>query len=221
MPQRALTHFRRSGDSAPPAARRRNEAAVQTAASDKRPADGAGAGRRQRSRERARGRPGPAPAPAPPALPGDLQGLGGGRGPGGSGAMFVQEEKIFAGKVLRLHVCASDGAEWLEEATEDTSVEQLKERCLKHVRPAAAPGLRASLPPRGLGQRFPPRPPSTFQTFLPDPGTGLSAVYPTFSFNLYNPGGRGRSGNRLAEAKSPRGAESPGFPASLLLGWGS
>ncbi|KAM5262294.1 ubiquitin-associated domain-containing protein 1 isoform 1-T1 [Hipposideros larvatus] len=46
--------------------------------------------------------------------------------------MFVQEEKIFAGKVLRLHVCASDGAEWLEEATEDTSVEQLKERCLKH-----------------------------------------------------------------------------------------
>ncbi|XP_028353254.1 ubiquitin-associated domain-containing protein 1 isoform X2 [Physeter macrocephalus] len=46
--------------------------------------------------------------------------------------MFVQEEKIFAGKVLRLHVCASDGAEWLEEATEDTSVEKLKERCLKH-----------------------------------------------------------------------------------------
>ncbi|XP_036162820.1 ubiquitin-associated domain-containing protein 1 isoform X2 [Myotis myotis] len=45
--------------------------------------------------------------------------------------MFVQEEKIFAGKVLRLHICASDGAEWLEEATEDTSVEQLKERCLK------------------------------------------------------------------------------------------
>nr|XP_011723043.1 ubiquitin-associated domain-containing protein 1 isoform X2 [Macaca nemestrina] len=46
--------------------------------------------------------------------------------------MFVQEEKIFAGKVLRLHICASDGAEWLEEATEDTSVEKLKERCLKH-----------------------------------------------------------------------------------------
>ncbi|XP_016008516.2 ubiquitin-associated domain-containing protein 1 isoform X2 [Rousettus aegyptiacus] len=46
--------------------------------------------------------------------------------------MFVQEEKIFAGNVLRLHICASDGAEWLEEATEDTSVEQLKERCLKH-----------------------------------------------------------------------------------------
>lgn len=45
--------------------------------------------------------------------------------------MFVQEEKIFAGKVLRLHICASDGTEWLEEATEDTSVEQLKERCLK------------------------------------------------------------------------------------------
>uniref|UniRef100_A0A2K5CWV9 Ubiquitin-associated domain-containing protein 1 n=2 Tax=Aotus nancymaae TaxID=37293 RepID=A0A2K5CWV9_AOTNA len=46
--------------------------------------------------------------------------------------MFVQEEKIFAGKVLRLHICAADGAEWQEEATEDTSVETLKERCLKH-----------------------------------------------------------------------------------------
>uniref|UniRef100_A0A2K5S776 Ubiquitin-associated domain-containing protein 1 n=2 Tax=Cebus imitator TaxID=2715852 RepID=A0A2K5S776_CEBIM len=46
--------------------------------------------------------------------------------------MFVQEEKIFAGKVLRLHICAADGAEWQEEATEDTSVEKLKERCLKH-----------------------------------------------------------------------------------------
>ncbi|XP_072816496.1 ubiquitin-associated domain-containing protein 1 isoform X2 [Vicugna pacos] len=46
--------------------------------------------------------------------------------------MFVQEEKIFAGKVLRLHICASDGSEWLEEATEDTLVEKLKERCLKH-----------------------------------------------------------------------------------------
>ncbi|XP_058158719.1 ubiquitin-associated domain-containing protein 1 [Dasypus novemcinctus] len=46
--------------------------------------------------------------------------------------MFVQEEKIFAGKVLRLHICAADGTEWLEEATEDTSVEKLKERCLKH-----------------------------------------------------------------------------------------
>ncbi|XP_066111804.1 ubiquitin-associated domain-containing protein 1 [Saccopteryx bilineata] len=51
--------------------------------------------------------------------------------------MFVQEEKIFAGKVLRLHLCASDGAEWLEEATEDTSVEQLKERCLKHCAPGS------------------------------------------------------------------------------------
>ncbi|XP_006900640.1 PREDICTED: ubiquitin-associated domain-containing protein 1 [Elephantulus edwardii] len=46
--------------------------------------------------------------------------------------MFVQEEKIFAGEVLRLHICATDGTEWLEEATEDTSVEKLKERCLKH-----------------------------------------------------------------------------------------
>lgn len=47
------------------------------------------------------------------------------------GAMFVQEEKIFAGKVLRLHICTMDGAEWLEEVTEDTGVEKLKERCLK------------------------------------------------------------------------------------------
>lgn len=47
--------------------------------------------------------------------------------------MFVQEEKIFAGKVLRLHICAADGSEWLEEAAEDTTVEKLKERCLKHV----------------------------------------------------------------------------------------
>lgn len=51
--------------------------------------------------------------------------------------MFVQEEKIFAGKVIRLHICAADGAEWLEEATEDTSVEKLKESCLKHVRPSS------------------------------------------------------------------------------------
>lgn len=48
--------------------------------------------------------------------------------------MFVQEEKIFAGKVLRLHVCTMEGAEWLEEVPEDTTVEKLKERCLKHVR---------------------------------------------------------------------------------------
>ncbi|KAK1333910.1 hypothetical protein QTO34_004908 [Cnephaeus nilssonii] len=121
---RPVTHFRRSGNSAPPAARRRSEATAQAAASDRRPADGAGAGQRgPRASERAGGL-----APPLPALPGDLQGLGGG---GGGGAMFVQEEKIFAGKVLRLHICASDGAEWLEEATEDTSVEQLKERCLK------------------------------------------------------------------------------------------
>lgn len=48
--------------------------------------------------------------------------------------MFVQEEKIFTGKVLRLHVCTMEGAEWLEEVPEDTTVEKLKERCLKHVR---------------------------------------------------------------------------------------
>lgn len=65
--------------------------------------------------------------------------------------MFVQEEKIFAGKVLRLHICASDGTEWLEEATEDTSVEQLKERCLKQVRPAR---------PRPPARRPFPSPPS-------------------------------------------------------------
>lgn len=47
-------------------------------------------------------------------------------------AMFVQEEKIFAGKVLKIHVCTMDGTEWLEEVTEDTTVEKLKERCLKH-----------------------------------------------------------------------------------------
>ncbi|KAJ6621914.1 hypothetical protein lerEdw1_014874 [Lerista edwardsae] len=47
--------------------------------------------------------------------------------------MFVQEEKIFAARVLRLRVCALDGAEWLEEVAEDTAVERLKERCcLKH-----------------------------------------------------------------------------------------
>lgn len=46
--------------------------------------------------------------------------------------MFVQEEKIFAGKVLRVTVCTMDGAEWLEEVTEDISIERLKERCLKH-----------------------------------------------------------------------------------------
>lgn len=72
--------------------------------------------------------------------------------------MFVQEEKIFAGKVLRLHICASDGAEWLEEATEDTAVEKLKERCLKHVRPSPppAPGPR---PPPGRPLPAAPSPP--------------------------------------------------------------
>lgn len=47
--------------------------------------------------------------------------------------MFVQEEKIFAGKVLKIHICTMDGTEWLEEVTEDTTVEKLKEKCLKHV----------------------------------------------------------------------------------------
>lgn len=46
--------------------------------------------------------------------------------------MFVQEEKIFAGKVLKIHICTMDGTEWLEEVTEDTTVDKLKEKCLKH-----------------------------------------------------------------------------------------
>uniref|UniRef100_A0A3P8VKB9 UBA domain containing 1 n=1 Tax=Cynoglossus semilaevis TaxID=244447 RepID=A0A3P8VKB9_CYNSE len=46
--------------------------------------------------------------------------------------MFVQEEKIFAGKVLKIHICTMDGTEWLEEVTEDTTVEKVKETCLKH-----------------------------------------------------------------------------------------
>ncbi|XP_063051103.1 ubiquitin-associated domain-containing protein 1 [Engraulis encrasicolus] len=46
--------------------------------------------------------------------------------------MFVQEEKIFAGKVLKIHICTMEGTEWLEEVTEDTTIEKLKERCLKH-----------------------------------------------------------------------------------------
>lgn len=71
--------------------------------------------------------------------------------------MFVQEEKIFAGKVLRLHICAADGAEWLEEATEDTSVEKLKERCLKHVRPGPAVPAPARTPTSAPALRpYPP-----------------------------------------------------------------
>lgn len=68
--------------------------------------------------------------------------------------MFVQEEKIFAGKVLRLHVCTMEGAEWLEEVPEDTTVEKLKERCLKHVRS----GDRAGATETGLGHRERPEP---------------------------------------------------------------
>uniref|UniRef100_A0A8D0HQV8 Ubiquitin-associated domain-containing protein 1 n=1 Tax=Sphenodon punctatus TaxID=8508 RepID=A0A8D0HQV8_SPHPU len=51
--------------------------------------------------------------------------------------MFVQEEKIFAGKALRLHICTAEGAEWLEEVPGDTPVERLKERCLKHCAPGS------------------------------------------------------------------------------------
>ncbi|XP_049619267.1 ubiquitin-associated domain-containing protein 1 [Syngnathus scovelli] len=46
--------------------------------------------------------------------------------------MFVQEEKMFAGKVLKIHICTVDGAEWLEDIPEDSTVEKLKEKCLKH-----------------------------------------------------------------------------------------
>ncbi|KAA0716583.1 Ubiquitin-associated domain-containing protein 1 [Triplophysa tibetana] len=46
--------------------------------------------------------------------------------------MFVQEEKIFAGKVLKVHVCTLEGTEWIEEVTDDTTIEKLKEKCLKH-----------------------------------------------------------------------------------------
>ncbi|XP_041095615.1 ubiquitin-associated domain-containing protein 1-like [Polyodon spathula] len=46
--------------------------------------------------------------------------------------MFVQEEKIFAGTVLKVHICTVEGAEWLEEVTDDTTIEKLKEMCLKH-----------------------------------------------------------------------------------------
>ncbi|KAJ7308492.1 hypothetical protein JRQ81_009050 [Phrynocephalus forsythii] len=51
--------------------------------------------------------------------------------------MFVQEERIFAAKVLRLRICALDGAEWLEEVPEDTAVERLKLRCLQHCVPGS------------------------------------------------------------------------------------
>lgn len=129
-----MTHFRRGGGCGSD-----SEATPPAEASDWQRTDGAGAGRWQPSKERAGGQ-----APPPPR-PSDLHRPGGGRWPGGSGggfsgAMFVQEEKIFAGKVLRLHICATDGTEWLEEATEDTSVEKLKERCLKHVRQGGGPG---------------------------------------------------------------------------------
>lgn len=64
--------------------------------------------------------------------------------------MFVQEEKIFAAAVLRLRICALDGAEWLEEVAEDTAVERLKERCLKHV--STHPGGEGGRDGRGVGR---------------------------------------------------------------------
>ena len=59
--------------------------------------------------------------------------------------MFVQEEKIFAGKVLKIHICTMEGAEWLEEVTEDTTIEKLKERCLKHVSYIYLDGVNADI----------------------------------------------------------------------------
>lgn len=102
--------------------------------------------------------------------------------------MFVQEEKIFAGKVLRLHVCAFDGAEWLEEATEDTSVEKLKERCLKHVRPATAPG-------------FPLSPAAHWTVGL---RTGRFILYLLVQLPSRQPGGPGRIGDAGWERPSRR-----------------
>lgn len=111
--------------------------------------------------------------------------------------MFVQEEKIFAGKVLRLHICASDGAEWLEEATEDTSVEKLKERCLKHVRPAR---------PR-------PAPSRHLPDALPGPAPGRAPVVG----RLQQPEELGAGGETEAgHAKSPRAA-GPGVSPQLCL----
>ncbi|XP_038601040.1 ubiquitin-associated domain-containing protein 1 [Tachyglossus aculeatus] len=49
--------------------------------------------------------------------------------------MYVQEEKMMfggGGQLVRLHVCTLDGAEWLEEVSDDTTVDRLKERCLRH-----------------------------------------------------------------------------------------
>lgn len=123
--------------------------------------------------------------------------------------MFVQEEKIFAGKVLRLHICASDGAEWLEEATEDTSVEKLKERCLKHVRPGR--GSRPA-PARPLLQRpcFPtPTPPAARRR--PPRAEAPHARLPP-------PAGRE---TEAGDAKARRGAGPYGFPALVLsCAWG-
>ena len=153
---------------------------------------GGGGGGGQRGSARAAW---PRPRPAPVTFRARAAGAGPGGGDGG--AMFVQEEKIFAGKVLRLHVCASDGAEWLEEATEDTSVEKLKERCLKHVRPAAAPGLL--LPPPLF-----PAAPDTLWTRLREPGPRLGALPSPLWFNSDDsPGGGALRERRLGEAKSP------------------
>ncbi|KAB1279765.1 Ubiquitin-associated domain-containing protein 1, partial [Camelus dromedarius] len=73
--------------------------------------------------------------PPPAARPGDLQGPGDGRRPRRwrrrrrdvrAGGEDLRGQGAAAAH-LRVH-----GSEWLEEATEDTLVEKLKERCLKH-----------------------------------------------------------------------------------------
>lgn len=133
--------------------------------------------------------------------------------------MFVQEEKIFAGKVLRLHICAADGAEWLEEATEDTSVEKLKERCLKHVRPGprSAPPRSDPEPRLDLGPDLDPRQPQLPGPLRPLPGS--------------EPGRSAAASHRAAAPRATRsctfcGGETDvgkarGCPASLLAcSWG-
>lgn len=117
--------------------------------------------------------------------------------------MFVQEEKIFAGKVLRLHICAADGAEWLEEATEDTSVEKLKERCLKHVRRGAAdprPGPTPTrAPTRAPAPALRPCPPRRGQRRRPlSSGPSFPARKPLDA--ILSPAGRWASAGLQASA---------------------
>ncbi|XP_047624862.1 ubiquitin-associated domain-containing protein 1 isoform X1 [Phacochoerus africanus] len=119
--------------------------------------------------------------------------------------MFVQEEKIFAGKVLRLHICASDGAEWLEEATEDTSVEKLKERCLKHC----APG--SSEDPKSVSHHKLIH--AASERVLSDARTILEESVQDEGFRNGGPGGR----TRVASADPQQALARPGAVDVLLL----